>query len=143
VSKRRENQLAAERLDVGDYGEQKVWGRPDPKPRPRERLSKQDYRLLQSQVVRGKACRICLVNRAESAHHIVPRNPAEGGDDVYENLVELCGDGVRGCHGDVEARRNDARQKLRQALSPAELEYVLVTKGQGWLDRHYPTEGGL
>lgn len=39
-----------------------------------------------------------------SIHHIYPRG--QGGDDVWENLVPLCGDGTRGCHGGVEAGRD-------------------------------------
>lgn len=35
-----------------------------------------------------------------SIHHVLPRS--QGGDDVWENLVALCGDGVYGCHGAVE-----------------------------------------
>lgn len=35
-----------------------------------------------------------------SLHHIL-KHPR---DDVRENLVMLCGDGVRGCHGHIEAR---------------------------------------
>lgn len=35
-----------------------------------------------------------------SVHHILPRS--QGGDDVWENLVALCGSGTHGCHGAVE-----------------------------------------
>ena len=35
-----------------------------------------------------------------SIHHILPRG--QGGDDVWENLVPLCGSGTTGCHGGVE-----------------------------------------
>lgn len=37
-----------------------------------------------------------------SIHHILPRSL--GGDDVWENLVPLCGSGTHGCHGAVEAQ---------------------------------------
>lgn len=36
-----------------------------------------------------------------SVHHILPRG--QEGDDVWENLVPLCGSGTHGCHGAVEA----------------------------------------
>ncbi|HSE45683.1 MAG TPA: HNH endonuclease signature motif containing protein [Gemmatimonadales bacterium] len=35
-----------------------------------------------------------------SIHHILPRG--QGGDDVWENLAPLCGDGTTGCHGGIE-----------------------------------------
>lgn len=35
-----------------------------------------------------------------SIHHVLPRG--QGGDDVWENLVALCGSGTHGCHGAVE-----------------------------------------
>jgi hypothetical protein len=35
-----------------------------------------------------------------SIHHVLPRG--QGGDDVWENLVPLCGSGTHGCHGGVE-----------------------------------------
>lgn len=39
-----------------------------------------------------------------SIHHILPRGGWCGiaGDDVWENLVPLCGSGTTGCHGGVE-----------------------------------------
>lgn len=42
-----------------------------------------------------------------SLHHI-HKHPR---DDVKANLVMLCGDGVRGCHGKIEA--SDPETKLR------------------------------
>ena len=38
------------------------------------------------------------------------------------NLVTLCGDGVRGCHGLIEANREEAREKgftVRQTQDPS------------------------
>jgi hypothetical protein len=73
---------------------------------------------------------------ALSRHHIVPRS--SGGDDVEPNIVPLCGDGVRGCHGAVEAWDREARAKLRESLRPEEVAYVIERKGEAWLDRNYP-----
>lgn len=40
-----------------------------------------------------------------SVHHILSRSPSASGagDDVWENLMPLCGSGTHGCHGGVEA----------------------------------------
>ena len=35
-----------------------------------------------------------------SIHHVLPRK--QQGDDVWENLAPLCGDGTSGCHGGIE-----------------------------------------
>lgn len=66
----------------------------------------------------GNACEICGV-RGENIHHRKPRGMGgtkfEGGP---ENLLLLCGSGTTGCHGWIEANREEARM-------------------QGWLvDRH-------
>lgn len=55
-------------------------------------------------------CAICGATRPLSIHHVYPRS--QGGDDVRANLEGLCGDGVRGCHGDVECHRGEARRLL-------------------------------
>lgn len=71
-----------------------------------------------------------------NAHHIVERS--EGGDDVAENCLPLCGSGTQGCHGDVTAWRGASRHLMRAVMLPEEIAYVLERKGRGWLDRHYP-----
>ena len=40
-----------------------------------------------------------------SIHHILSKSSTASGvgDDVWENLAPLCGDGTTGCHGGVEA----------------------------------------
>ena len=68
-----------------------------------------------------------------SIHHILPKGQL--GDDVWENLVPLCGDGTTGCHGGVEGaldsvcralgryvvrHRPDTMRYLRQKLGSAE-----------------------
>jgi hypothetical protein len=74
---------------------------------------------------------------AMTVHHIVSRG--QGGDDVEENFAYVDGTGTHGCHGDLEARRNGARYRLRRNLSEAQVGYVVGKKGGAWLDRHYPT----
>jgi hypothetical protein len=56
----------------------------------------------------GGLCETCGLLRAESIHHRTPRgmggtrNPA-----IHSpaNLLHMCGDGTRGCHGQAESRR--------------------------------------
>lgn len=57
-----------------------------------------------------RECAVCGETSRLSIHHVLPRS--QMGDDVWGNLVCLCGDGVTGCHGDVEHYRNGARRIL-------------------------------
>lgn len=43
-------------------------------------------------------------------HHVVPKG--QGGDDVPQNLVWVCGDGTRGCHGVLTHRNRDGETGL-------------------------------
>lgn len=104
-------------------------------PVERVRLRRHDWKSLWRTVVWNHDCRLC-VERAETAHHLVPRN--DGGDDVAENLMELCGDYTRGCHGDIEHWSTDTRRKVREHMTGAEIEYVTKKKGDAWLQRNYP-----
>lgn len=68
---------------------------PDPKRPPRIK----DPELLRQAHWAYDECVICgSINI--SIHHVLRRG--QGGDDVWENLVALCGDGTSGCHGGVE-----------------------------------------
>lgn len=57
-----------------------------------------------------RECVICGSTGRLSIHHVLPRS--QGGDDIEANFVCLCGDGVTGCHGDVEHYRNGVRRIL-------------------------------
>lgn len=46
-------------------------------------------------------CELCGDPSANNAHH--RRNKSQGGLDVLSNLMWLCGDGCRGCHGAIGA----------------------------------------
>ena len=84
-------------------------------PKPAKRIK--DPALVRNFSIRAAECCICGASRADgriSAHHVYPRS--QGGDDVVANLVALCGDGVSGCHGDVEHHRNEARARLADHL---------------------------
>jgi hypothetical protein len=113
--------------------------KPDPRPRRRVRLSSVKYALLRAELlVLWPLCATGCGRLAHSAHHVVPRGD---GDDTLDNLVGLCGDGTRGCHGDVEHRRNGARERVRAHIEserPRVAAYVIERKGQAWFDRHYP-----
>ncbi len=43
-----------------------------------------------------RACAACG-GPASNAHHVLPKG--RGGDDLYANLIPLCGSGTTGCHG--------------------------------------------
>lgn len=65
-----------------------------------------------------------------SIHHILPRG--QGGDDVWENLVPLCGSGTTGCHGGVEAGLDSACRALgRYVMSerPDTVDYLVERLG--------------
>ena len=73
---------------------------------PRGRV--RDPALLRVLHLRWRECALCENVGPLSLHHI-NRHPR---DDVEANLIMLCGDGVRGCHGRIEARDVFARWEL-------------------------------
>jgi hypothetical protein len=106
----------------------------DPKPSRRIVADQNDWLRLRAEKL-GGLCRICEQRAAESLHHLCPKSLR--GDDLAQNLVGLCGDGVRGCHGLVEARDPWACSLLGQKLTAAELEYLLEKKGSSFVQRYY------
>lgn len=110
--------------------------KPDPKRR-RRHVETPGWWKKQQRRKTGK-CVLCRRTRKTSWHHLVPRS--QGGGDVEENLVELCGDGTTGCHGDIEARRRGARHHLRSKLTVAQTAYIIGRTNRDWIERHYPTE---
>jgi hypothetical protein len=81
-------------------------------------------------------CRVCGATSGITLHHVISRSQL--GDDVEFNLVPLCGSGVTGCHGRIEAGDKKTRCALRQSLTLDELAYVYGKKGPTWLDWAYP-----
>lgn len=81
-----------------------------PDPRPAGRIRDPD--LLAVLHREWEECALCYETAYSfgrlSLHHIHkhPRN------DVRANLVMLCGDGVRGCHGRIEAHDPETRAAL-------------------------------
>lgn len=86
----------------------------EPDPRPIGRI--RDPKLLRDLHFEWRECVLCLWTHGLgfplSLHHVC-KHPR---DDVRENLVMLCGDGVRGCHGRIEANDREALQKLGRYL---------------------------
>lgn len=117
---------------------------PDVKPRPRII----DPRAGTEKLIREGHCRLCchslnalnLRGIGLTRHHLIAR--IQGGDDVDDNLVPLCGNGTTGCHGDVEHYRAMARERLRRVLTQDELRYVNERGAEqgkpGLLDTLYP-----
>lgn len=87
---------------------------------------------LRSEKLFGERCRCCGA-RADSLHHLVSRS--RGGDDVADNLVPLCGDGTRGCHGSIERRTYGALHALALNLTDGEYAYVVGKLGEGAMGR--------
>lgn len=104
-------------------------------PRPPKRIKATRDQWIDIEVAKRDRCRICETTFGTSFHHIVPKSL--GGDDLKDNIVPLCGDGVRGCHGLVEARDPEACATLGDRLSAAERAYVLGKKGPAFLARYY------
>jgi hypothetical protein len=122
-----------------------VSGKPDPKRGKRI----VDPKVFERARLREPWCVICEDARTQSIHHVVKRS--QGGDDVPANLVGLCGDGTRGCHGRVEAREKAALRRLAEYLMTDRddfLDYLTeLHKGDGdralaWMVRNLGVEFG-
>lgn len=101
----------------------------DPKPEPRI----VDRGAMKRKLLLDPVCRACGV-RACNCHHLIGKG--QGGDDVEDNLIPLCGSGSDGCHGALHGspymragRRweaQDVRRAIGLGLRPSEYHYVLV-----------------
>jgi hypothetical protein len=82
------------------------------------------------------ACARCGVNiagRNHSIHHRVRRS--QGGKNVPECLITLCGDGVRGCHGWVHQNPTEARAMgylLLGTDDPAQVSVMYASEYAPW-----------
>jgi 5-methylcytosine-specific restriction endonuclease McrA len=121
-------------------------GPPDPKSRSLARGTRRYRRKVASPkqwqaIIAAKIgpCRVCMVPRLNggssahepypvSFHHVVPKSL--GGDDIEDNVVPLCGDGTRGCHGKVESHDPSALLQLCAGLTDAEYAYVIGKLGE-------------
>lgn len=119
-----------------------------PIPKPRKRIK--DPGASKRKLAYDPLCRVCH-RRATNCHHILGK--AQGGDDVPDALIPLCGSGAAGCHGALHGnpsthagRRWDARSvrvTIGTRLSPSEYHYVLERLGSRaavWLADQYGVE---
>lgn len=81
----------------------------------------------------GGACLRCgtnLANVPSSIHHRKPRGMGGTKDPRsfdLRNLVHICGDGTRGCHGDIESHRSQAHEDGWLILSYDDLDRPVRT----------------
>jgi hypothetical protein len=113
---------------------------PDPKPEKRYKASQSDWDTIHKHF-EFHPCVSCG-QRHESLHHAVPKS--QRGADVIPNLVPLCGDGSRGCHGTLEAHspgweRVAAAVRSWICTDPHRWAYVLGMLGEARFDKRYPS----
>jgi hypothetical protein len=98
-----------------------------------------------SPLMRGE-CPCCRrPTRDLSRAHVVPKGLY--GDDVPENVVWICGDGTRGCHGVLTHRNLGDHGLTHEHVASAFVAYVRTleetvayiadVKYDGWLDAYY------
>ena len=102
----------------------------DPKPTKRVK----DSKVMKRMHVKGVICVLC--GKPGSIHHIYDRS------DVPENLVGLCGDGVKGHHGSITVEDELVRRQLGEYLRdnrPDTIFYIISKLGEEagreWLRR--------
>ena len=85
-----------------------------------------------------RECALCGETNVLSLHHILKRPR----DDLEANLVMVCGDGVRGCHGLLEAHDGPTLARLAHYLlnyRPDTLDHLIAIMGReaatDWLER--------
>lgn len=76
--------------------------------------------------VRGVICALC--GNPGSLHHVYPRG--QGGDDLPENLVGLCGSGTTGHHGLIENGDVPARLELGAVLLTDRPDVIFYMTGK-------------
>jgi hypothetical protein len=118
-----------------------------PRPKPVARIVDKNARPLDEMPLLIGTCPSCgrFVGRDLSRHHVVPKG--QGGDDVPENLIWVCGDGTRGCHGVLTHRGRGDHGLTFDEVAAALLEYVDTVppireyadraKYVGFLDAYY------
>lgn len=101
-----------------------------------------DPAVLRQVVFESDECVSCGdTTRRRSAHHVLHRS--QGGDDVRENLLVLCGDGVAGCHGRYHNGDAQVLSLISAAIEarPDIAQYILdrlgVGPGRDYLFRRY------
>lgn len=110
-------------------------------PRPTQRVK--NPALLRELHLLWRECALCHETWPLSLHH-VSKHPR---DDVRGNLVMLCGDGVRGCHGKIEAHDATTLRALGRHIldeRPDTIAYLHEKMGMiaahEWMRRHLLVE---
>lgn len=113
-------------------------GEPDPRP-PRRR---KDAKARREAALAANECAAC--GRSDlplSQHHIL--YGADGRHDDPRNLLPLCGDGVRGCHGLAHHMDPNTLGRIGRAIaaSPGRIAFVKerlgAERGLDYLRRRY------
>lgn len=112
---------------------------PDVKPRPRVK----DPRASARKRIADPWCRPCrrlgVFVAATNCHHLLGKG--QGGDDVEDNLIPICGSGSTGCHGAIHGtpythptggRRiaQDVRRDIGLTLRMTEVECLVERLGE-------------
>jgi hypothetical protein len=120
---------------------------PDWKPQPR--VVDKKAQPLDATPLRTGECPLCHRRHVTlSRHHVVPKG--QGGDDLPQNLVWVCGHGTVGCHGVLTHRNRDGEsgltydevaERLLRYLSRQSMEavraYAARKKYDGYLADYY------
>lgn len=91
-----------------------------------------DPDLLASLHLHWTECALCERSDIALSLHHISRHPR---DDVEGNLIMLCGDGVQGCHGMIEAHHPIKKLELSFFLRDCRPDVM------AYLDQRYPREG--
>ncbi len=125
-----------------------------PDPKPRKRIKNPQAGV--EKVRRESRCRACgLVSswvmdggNLTRAHLL---NRSQGGDDVDDCIIPLCGHGSQGCHGAMDGQTHSAtdpsllaglpwherctraiRQRVKETLTDEEVQYLVGKRGEYW-----------
>lgn len=123
---------------MASWGPQSV--SPDPKPAKRRRASQSDWEAIREHFEHATCAHCGLAY--QSLHHAVPKS--QRGSDVIPNLVPMCGDGTRGCHGTLESHapgweRIAASVRSYICSDVQRWAYVVGMLGEARLDKRYPS----
>jgi len=83
-----------------------------------------DKELLRVLHGRWRSCALCGRTDHLSLHHIL-KHPR---DDIEANLVMVCGDGVQGCHGRIEAHHGPTEAALVNYILAERSDTVLYLR---------------
>ena len=104
-------------------------------PKPTRRIV--DPKVGLETIAKGRQCAVeGCTKPAATRHHVVPKSL--GGDDHVDNIFGVCGSGTTEHHGLLEKRDPDTCRRLRAAMPPEVIRYVIVAKSKVFLDLYYP-----